>query len=347
MQRTGSRWMGIGLLALALISGMYYVAQGRTPTVQGAFPQRGDVVQAVYATGTVEATVMLPIAPRNTARLMELHADEGSQVQKGALLAQLEDHDLLQTLHELEAREDYAHRELERKERLQARGVAARETLDQARTEWKAASAAVKRAQTQLNYMKLLAPEDGRIIRRDGEIGQLIPANQPVFWMACCAPLRVSADVDEEDIPLVQPGQKVFIRADAFPGQVFHGQVQAITPKGDPVARSYRVRIGFHTPDVPLWIGMTAEVNIITREKKNALLVPRSAIQEAQQRADTQETTLWVVNASGRLQRQAVTLGVQGDEQVEVTAGIHEQTQIVHQKPDDLNEGDVVRLVKP
>jgi multidrug resistance efflux pump len=47
----------------------------------------------------------------------------------------------------------------------------------------------------------------------------------------------------------VQPGQKVLIRADAFPDQVYEGSVQNITPKGDPVSRSYRVRIGIRGSD--------------------------------------------------------------------------------------------------
>lgn len=67
--------------------------------------------------------------------------------------------------------------------------------------------------------MTLLAPAAGRIIRRDGEFGQLIEAGHKLFWISCCDQLRVSAEVDEEDIPLVKPGQKVLIRADAFPGR--------------------------------------------------------------------------------------------------------------------------------
>lgn len=91
--------------------------------------------------------------------------------------------------------------------------------------------------------------------------------------------LRVSAEVDEEDIVLVRVGQKVLIRSDAFPNQIFYGRVKSITPKGDPIARSYRVRINF-SENNPLLIGMTAETNIIVHEKKNALLLPVSSISE-------------------------------------------------------------------
>ena len=69
-------------------------------------------------------------------------------------------------------------------------------------------------------------------------------------------------EIDEEDIPLVSPGQQVLIGADAFPDRVFEGRVQEITPKGDPIARSFRVRIAL-SGDTPLRTGMTADCNIL------------------------------------------------------------------------------------
>jgi multidrug efflux pump subunit AcrA (membrane-fusion protein) len=85
--------------------------------------------------------------------------------------------------------------------------------------------------------------------------------------------------VDEEDIAQVRPGQEVLIRADALAGQTFRGQVLAVTPKGDPVARSYRVRISLPA-DTPLMIGMTTETNIVLRRSDNALLVSVGAVQQ-------------------------------------------------------------------
>ena len=106
--------------------------------------------------------------------------------------------------------------------------------------------------------MALTTPADGQVIRRDGEVGDFIPSNQPVFYLAKSgSPLRISADVDEEDIPLVKAGDKVLIKADAFPDRIFDGQVSDVTPKGDPIARSYRVRIALPS-DTALKIGMTA-----------------------------------------------------------------------------------------
>jgi multidrug efflux system membrane fusion protein len=281
-------------------------------------PVRGPAVQAVYATGTVEPSVMIPIAPRQTARLMSLMVDEGSQVKKGQTLAQLEDTDLQNTLTELTAKAELARKELARKKELFARKATPEQDVDQAKADYAAATAVVDRAKAQLSYLKLEAPEDGMIIRREGEAGEMIAANQPVFWMSCCKPLRIAGEVDEEDISLVQPGQDVLISADAFPGKVFNGKVLSITPKGDPVARSYRVRIGLET-ETELMIGMTAETNIVTRKVESALLVPASALRG---------NKVWTVE-NGTLHENKIETGAQTDNAVEITKGLADDVIVI------------------
>jgi membrane fusion protein, multidrug efflux system len=295
-------------------------------------PHRGLAVQAVYATGTVEPPVMLPIAPRMAARLEELHVDEGAIVEKNQVLARMEDEVLRQTIRELQANEAFLKQEFERKESLLKQRVISKTEHDRARTEWAAAEAAVARAAAESDFMKLLAPAHGRIIRRDGEVGELIPANQPVFWLSCATSLRISAEVDEEDIALVQPGQKVLIRADAFPDKTYEGWVQSITPKGDPVSRSYRVRIGF-SEETPLMIGMTAETNIIIRETPDALLLPSGAVTRG---------NVWLV-VEDKLVKRKVAIGAKGLKQTEITSGIEADDVIVLKPGAELEEGLKIR----
>lgn len=295
---------------LALAVALFLIKSGPQDIVV-VKPQRGPAVQAVYATGTVEASVMLPVAPRNAARLMELHADEGQQVKKNQILAQLEDEDLQKSLDEAQASENLALKEYERRAALVEKGFVSGEAVDQALANWKTAQARTAQVKANLDYMKLLAPEDGTVIRRDGEVGQLIAAHQPVFWLTCCAAYRVSAEVDEEDIPLVRPGQDVLIRADAFPDRTFTGTVDSITPKGDPVARSYRVRITLE-PGTPLMIGMTAETNIIIRKTDDALLIPASAIRNG---------IIYGVK-DNKINATSVSLGAQTAQSVEILSGL-------------------------
>ncbi len=318
----------VAIILLALFAGP--IVSGKRVDV--VHPFRAQAVQAVYATGTVEPTVMLPISPRSSARLIELKVDEGSEVKKGQVLAQLEDDDLQHTIKELEAKEDWAKKEYDRNSVLSKTNAASKRAYDQAQSDYESAVQATNAARAQADYLKLVAPADGLIIKRDGEVGQMLTPSSELFWMSCCAPLRISAEVDEEDIAQVKVGQKVLIRADAFAGQIFNGKVQAITPKGDPVARSYRVRVEF-SGDVPLQIGMTAETNIIINEKPDALLVPTSAVKDDK---------IWLV-VDGRTVQKTVKTGIRNNEQTEIVEGVSEDDEVVVKPSDGIKEGGSAR----
>lgn len=216
-------------------------------------------------------------------------------------------------------------------------GIIARQVYDKARSNWQAAAAATAAAKAQAEYMVLVAPSAGRVIKRDGEIGQFIPINQTVFWLSCLSPLRISAEVDEEDVSLVHPGQKILIRADAFPGKIFEGVLQSVTPKGDPVARSYRVRIGLDRKN-PLQIGMTVETNIIVREHPGALLIPSTSLATS-----LAGDSVWKVNA-GRLTQTKVSIGIRGTERTEITSGLSTSDTIVTAPSSALKTGQRVRV---
>lgn len=303
----------------------------RPPTVLVVSPTFGPAVQAVYAPGTVEGTVMMPIASRNNARIIELKAEEGEDVKEGQILAVLEDADLKQTLEELLSRQKYAQAEYERQEIMRKSGTTSITLYEKAKSDFEAATAAVARGVAQMNYLKLISPTSGIVIKRDGEVGELVQINQAVFWLLGGSKLRISAEVDEEDIGKVQPGQKVLIRADAFRGVVYNGTVQSITPKGDPIARSYRVRVSLD-PESPLKIGMTTEINIIVQERSRAMLIPAKVLRD---------DAVFVV-ADGRVVKRQVVMGIRGEERVEVKSGLRQDDSIIL-NPDGLSDGQSVQ----
>lgn len=301
------------LAFFAAISFSYLRFGGYKGAVDAIKPERMPAVEAVYATGTVEPSVMVPVAPRITARLLSLLADEGKNVAKGEVLAELESGELQEAVNDARASLTLAEQEFSRKMALVKKEILAKDVADQAQANLHSARAKLAQAEVALSYARLIAPENGTVIRRDGEIGEMISANQPVFYLSCCAGLRIAAEVDEEDIARVAPGQKVLIRADAFPGRVFEGTVASITPKGDPVSRSYRVRISL-PETTPLMIGMTAESNIILSEKNAALMIPVGSLDG---------DTVYLLR-DGIFQAYPVKTGMHTDVAIEVIEGLTE-----------------------
>ena len=119
-----------------------------------------------------------------------------------------------------------------------------------------------------LEYYKLVSPMDGTVLKEDGEVGDMVEPGTILYRIGLEKPLWVVAEVNEEDIPRVQVGQKALLRTDAFANQVLPGFVKQITPAGDPIAKTFRVRIGL-PDDTPLRVGMSVEANIVSREKSD------------------------------------------------------------------------------
>lgn len=303
-------------------------------TVATTHPAQGKAVEAVYATGNVEPTIMVPIAPRTSAHLTELAAEEGQTVKKGDILARLEDSDAQAVIANLSAKLSFAETNYKRKQRLYDLQSTSRDALDSAKADFDSLTAQLAQAKAQAGYLTLMSPADGLIIKRDGEIGELISASQPIFYLSCCAPLRITAEVDEEDIPQVKPDQKVLIQADAFPDKVFEGQVASITPKGDSVGRSYRVRITYKNTDAPLMIGMTTELNIIIKEESNTLQIPTLALGK---------NNKVQIAENGILKTVSVTTGIKGPEKVEIKDGLTTTSEVLSPYRSDLTDGQKLR----
>ena len=332
--RNWRRWA----VLLVLLAGVGYAVWLRLQPLELAVATaiRGPAIDAVYATGIVEPSLEVRIAPRVAGRLRTLLVDEGTEVRAGEPLARLEDADLRATTEELESRAAYAKSQFDRLSELRKSGLISIDALERARSDLEAAEAALSRSREQLAFMTLRAPMPGVVIRRDGEIGDLIPVNQVLFYLASLDPPRINADVDEEDLPRLQVGQRALIRADAFPGEIFEGEIAEITPRGDPISRSYRVRISLSV-DTPLVIGMTADVNIIIAERNEVLLIPTSALQ-----ADATGDFVWLLEGQ-RMIRREVSLGVRSPERVEIIKGLSDTDVFAIRPPDDLSKSVTVR----
>lgn len=332
MRRLLSRLVLVCVLAAAGAGGWWVLT--RPPGVTAtAVAVTGPAVQAVYATGTVEPVIWARIGPAVKGRIITVAAEEGQRVEPGAVLARLDPTVIEAQVREAEARAGFLREEAQRLRTLAAREIIARAALDRAESEARAAEAVVETFRRRLDDTIIRAPMGGVVLRRDGEIGEVVDTTATVFIVGEPQPLRVTADVDEEDIPRVAPGQRVLMRADAFDGRVLPGTVTDITPAGDPRLKVYRVRIAL-PPDTPLRIGMTVEANIIVRETQQAVLVPDAAVSDG---------AVWVIEGE-RVRRVPVVTGVRGARRVEIRDGLTAGERVILDPSPKLVDGGRVRL---
>jgi RND family efflux transporter MFP subunit len=209
----------------------------------------------------------------------------------------------------------------------------ARAGRDQAVAAANSARAAEASARAKLDQYTIRSGISGVVLRRDVEPGDLATAARTLFEIGDSRQLRVTATVDERDIPMVRTGLSALMSTEAYPGRVFRGTVYEITPGGDPDQRAFRVRIapaaGFALP-----IGLTLEVNILVAERSAALLVPASAIRD---------NRLWVVE-NGRARRRSVDTGIRGTDRTEIRRGLRAGACVISNPPDEIKDGERVSV---
>jgi RND family efflux transporter MFP subunit len=341
-------------LILALGGGAAWAWFALPPRVTIAFSATGPALEAVYATGSVEPLHWARVGPATRARVVAVLVEEGERVTEGQPLARLDDRQARLLADEAEARSRFAADDLTRTRTLVARDIAARATLERAERDARAARAAADALQERLNDFVVRAPNDGLVLRRDVEVGEVVDTPASLFWIGEPRPLRVTAEVDEEDIARIRVGQRALLRADAFPGRILPAEVAQITPKGDTTRKAYRVRLAL-PDDTPLLIGMTVEANIVLRETPDAVLVPPAAIvlPDAPRRGgaaapippagSTRRATVWIAEKE-RAVRREVEIGVQGPRATEVIRGLAAGEAVILDPPAALRDGQAVRL---
>jgi RND family efflux transporter MFP subunit len=320
----------LAVVAVAAAGGAYlkYPDVFRPPTVTTATAILAPVSEAIYGTGTVEPERWAKVVPLQRRRLVELCRCEGQAVKTGQVLGRQDDAEEVSALHELEINQEQLVRDLNRAEPDRDKNDAAKTVYEQRFTQLEESKSRISAQKVRIDSLVLRAPLDGMVLRRDGEMGEIVGPTDVLFWVGPPAPMQVVAEINEDEITRIAPGQKAFLRSEAFAAQALRATVSQITPKGDPTRKTFRVYLGLPR-DTPLRIGMTVEVNIIYREKTAAVVVPAEAVGD---------NAVQVVR-DGKVQRVPVSVGIRGSRNVEIVGNVSKDTIVLSPARTDLADG--------
>lgn len=294
---------------------------------------RGDAAEVVYATGAVEPVRWAKVVPLQRRRLIDICGCEGDAVQAGTILARQDDAEERAVLAEIEARYERLEADRRRLAGLLERNAASLTAVEQAASAAVEAQARIAAARERVDALRLRAPIDGVILRQDFFTGEIVGPGDVVFWVGPPKPLRVVAEVNEEDMGRIATGMRVLLRNDAFHGRVLQGVLRTITPKGDPVSKTFRVHIEL-PDDTPLLIGMSVEANIVSREAAGVPLLPVDAVVDGK---------VFVLR-EGRAVAVPVRTGIRGTRMIELVEGPREGEPVIVPVPPGLTSGRRARI---
>ena len=167
------------------------------------------------------------------------------------------------------------------------------------------------------DVLTLAAPIDGVVMEKTALQGQRFAAGDTLYRIADLSALWVLAEIFEQDIASVQPGETAELRLNAYPGRVFTGKVSFVYPTVNPTTRTAKVRIEIANADGLLKPDMYAAVVIAAPGSASVVTVPDSAVLD-----DGATQVVFVERAAGRYQPRHVTIGRHGDGIAEVTSGV-------------------------
>ncbi|MGE0417630.1 MAG: efflux RND transporter periplasmic adaptor subunit [Acetobacteraceae bacterium] len=305
-------------------------------------PGRGDAIEAVYATGMIEAVDKARVGTTVAGRIAALSVDEGDVVTEGQVMARIDDRAPRQRVADATSRLTLAQQELDRDQALAARGDRSLQALQRSLRERDSAAALLEMARRDLGEHVITAPLSGIVMKRLVQEGETVAANAALFEVASRRHLRVAADVDERDIALIRMGAPVAVRAEAFPDHAFRATVTRIRLQGDPSTRTYLVEADL-PDDTSLFIGMTVDVNIQVAVRHDALLLPSSALQYGTAEGGRPGPAFVYRVVDGRAVRTPVQTGAIGQQKAEIRAGLTASDTVILSPAAELRDGQRVQ----
>ncbi|GJL44093.1 TPA: efflux RND transporter periplasmic adaptor subunit [Citrobacter farmeri] len=371
-----SRWLSIGCaLALVVAVAGTWVSMASTPT-QESLPLEtigtGDIEKVVLVTGVLKPAVQVNVGAQVNGQLRKLYVRQGEKVQKGQLLAEidptLQESDLNNTRAQLASAKAQKlsaqatllryRQELNRQSMMLREGSGVRSEYEQARAQYDAqvqqidvsdaqivqAEMAVKTAQANLSYTRIVAPIDGEVLGIVTREGQTIVSSQTaptILVLADLDTMQVQTRISEADVQKIRPGQPLRFYVIANPDKRYTSTMGFVQPApqealeapgdggmgGNQQAMAVYYTGTFEVPNAgrELKTSMTAQVFIQIAEAKNVLRVPVAALGQA---LDTERYTITTVE-DGKTRTRTIRIGINDRQYAEVLEGLQAGDRVV------------------
>jgi RND family efflux transporter MFP subunit len=319
--------------------------------------ERADVPDLLEVVGTVRAAQTSQLASEMMGNIAELRVHEGDRVQRGQVLAVIDDAQPRASVDRAKAAESAAAQEaaasdselalaqstLNRYQTLYDKKSVSPQEFDEVKARYQTAlahremtragqaqaKAALAQAHTSFSYTRILAPFDGVVTEKKADPGTLASPGLPIFTVEDLGHYRLEATVNENDLRHVQMGEQVRVVVDALETTELKGKVVQIVPAADRGSRSFLVKIELPA-DTRLRSGLFGRAQF-SRGKRSSLLISQTAVVER-----GQLQAVYVLDPNKIANLRYVTLGKTTGAEVEVLAGLQEGERFVA-KPGELD----------
>jgi len=259
--------------------------------------------------------------------IKEFNVTEGQRIKRGTMIASIIATDLL-------LKKKKAKLECEQMQKLYRLGGISKTKLDETCLN-------LEVAQAELRKTILKATKDGIIGDRDAEVGEYVSPQKKIATLVTIKNVIVKVGIIEKQVDKVYPGQKILVTVDAYPGEVFEGEIGSISPLVSGQSRTFEITALIPNENSILLPGMFARVKIITYEVDDAISVPNDALVKT-----AGGFQVYVVNKDNIAEERDIDVGYVSTEETQVEAGVAPGEMVVVQKPPELKAGSKVKIIE-
>ena len=259
---------------------------------KSANQSNNSAASVLDASGYVTARMQATVSSKLTGKVLEVYIEEGMFVEKGQILAQLDDSSVQAELNFAKTQLKEARRIFNRTLELRKDNLASQASLDAAESQVDGLKARLDISKQVVADMQIRAPFSGVVINKAAQPGEMISpvsagggfTRTGIGTIVDMSSLEVEVDVNESYINRVQPGQPAITNLNAYPNWDISSEVIAIIPTADRNKATVKVRIGLLEKDERVLPDMGAKVSFLKEqvteapEEINGVMIPSSAI---------------------------------------------------------------------
>ena len=294
--------------------------------------------------GNVDTKQNLIIYPEYSGVLSQVYVKSGQKVNKGQILARIDDGGLSNQLAQMETQATLAKTTFERQKNLWDKKIGSEIQYLQAKTNYEAQMKAVAQMRAQLGKTIVKAPFSGVIDEVITEKGQVVGPGQQLMRIVNLSDMYVSANVPESFIGKIKNGAIVDVEVKST-GKTYKGKVRQIGNYINPNNRNFSIEVAVPNSDNLLRPNQVAVLKIEDYKKPNAILVPESIVTENA----VGEKIIYTVDTSGKEPKaikKTIVVGLTSGANIEVKSGLNKGEQIIIEGARSVQNGDIVEIIK-
>ena len=343
----------IALAVVFIATVVFLITKGNSVDIEAGEGTYAELVQAIYATGFVEADAVANLSAEYSGTISAVGALEGQHVAAGQKIVEFNSPN--PQLAVRQAKAAFAEQEALmkdntlhsiRQKNLFREGAISRQEVDdaeknriQAEELLQQKALLLKMREDDLKKLTVRAPFSGTLTLQNVKEGDYVAAGTLIARVVDTSSYLVSVEVDELDVPRIRNGQAATVAFDAYPDKRLSAIVSRIVPQTDRITKTSKIYLTLVKPAGNIQAGMTATANIIYNTRQHALLVRKSSLFE-----ENHQNYVWKID-NGRLKKQLIKQGASDMTFIEVVQGLKKGDKIALVPDKSLHEGLDVRIV--